>query len=129
MNFKYQYYIILYHDLDTTITSLLQSININVLCFFTVVLLCKYNNCKVVYYINSEKVDPNNIVYLTFCTFSFEIYDSRLFDTRCMLQDVVSPHCGDKRMARRCTRRSMPSYFVMTSYHWNVGKKTVTWHR
>ena len=123
MNFKYQYYIILYHDLDTTITSLLQSININVLCFFTVVLFCKYNNCKVVYYIKSEKVDPNNIVYQTFCTFSFEIYESRLFDTRCMLQDVVSPHCGDKRMARRCTRRSMPSYFVMTSYHWNVRKK------
>jgi hypothetical protein len=34
-------------------------------------------------------------------------------------QDVVSPHRGDKRMARRCTRRSLPNYFDMTSYHWN----------
>ena len=25
-------------------------------------------------------------------------------------------------MARRCTRRSSPNYFLMTSYHWNAGK-------
>jgi hypothetical protein len=25
-------------------------------------------------------------------------------------------------MAWRCTRRSPPNYFVMTSYHWNAGK-------
>jgi hypothetical protein len=36
-------------------------------------------------------------------------------------------HTGDKRMARRCTRRSLPNYFDMTSYHWNVRQNTVTW--
>jgi len=46
-----------------------------------------------------------------------------------MMQDVVSPHCGDQRMPRRCTRRSLPKYLVMTSYHWNVRENTVTWHR
>jgi hypothetical protein len=51
------------------------------------------------------------------------INESRLSDTRCLIQDVVSPHCGDKRMARRCTRRSLPNYFDMTSYHWNVKMK------
>ena len=51
-------------------------------------------------------------IYLTLCTFSFEFNESRLSDTRCMIQDVVSPHCGDKRMARRCTRSSLPNYFV-----------------
>jgi len=40
----------------------------------------------------------------------------------CLIQDVVSPHCGDKRMARRCMRSFVPNYFVMTSYHWNAGK-------
>ena len=61
--------------------------------------------------------------YLTLCTFSFEINESRLSDTKCLIQDVVSPHCGDKRMARRCTRHSLPNYLVMTSYHWNVERK------
>ena len=56
--------------------------------------------------------------YLTLCTFSFEINES-------LIQDV-SPHCGDKRMARRCMRRSLLNYFVMTSYHWNVRQNTVT---
>ena len=60
-------------------------------------------------------------------TFFFEINESRLSDTRYLIQDVVSPHCGDKRMARRCTRRSLPNYFDMTSYHWNVRQSTVTW--
>ena len=66
--------------------------------------------------------------YLTLCTFSFEINESRLSDTRCLIQNAVSPHCGDKRMARRCTRRSLPNYFDMTSYHWNVRQNTVTRH-
>jgi hypothetical protein len=48
-------------------------------------------------------------LYLTLCTLSFEINENRLSDTRCLIQDVVSPHCGDKRMARRCTRRSLPN--------------------
>ena len=39
-----------------------------------------------------------------------------------LIQDVVSSHCGDKEMARRCTRSSLPNYFVMTLYHWNAGK-------
>ena len=29
-------------------------------------------------------------IYLTLCTLSFEINESRLFDTRCLIQDVVS---------------------------------------
>jgi len=49
----------------------------------------------------------DNSYYLTLCTFSFEINESRLSDTRCLIQDVVSPHCGDKRMVRHCTRRSL----------------------
>ena len=66
------------------------------------------------------------LYYLIFYTFSFEMNESRLSDTRCLIQDVVSPHCGDKRMVRRCTRRSLPNYFDMTSYHWNVRQNTVT---
>jgi hypothetical protein len=69
----------------------------------------------------------NTTFHLTLYTFCFEINESRLSDTRCLIQYVVSPHCGDKRMARRCTRRSLPSYFDMTSYHWNVRQNTVTW--
>jgi len=61
--------------------------------------------------------------------FSFEINESRLSDTKCLIQEVVSPDCGDKRMARRCTRRSLPNYLVMMSYHWNVRENTVTWYR
>jgi hypothetical protein len=48
--------------------------------------------------------------------------------TRCLIQDVVSPHCGDKRMVRRCMRRSLPNYFDMTSYQWNARQNTVAWH-
>ena len=54
------------------------------------------------------------------CKFSFEINKSRLSDTRCLIQDVVSPHYGAKRKTLPCPRRSLPNYFVMTSYHWNV---------
>ena len=44
----------------------------------------------------------DNIYYLTFCTFSFEFKESSMSDRRCLIQDdVVSPHFGDKRMARR----------------------------
>jgi hypothetical protein len=49
----------------------------------------------------------------------------KLKKVACLIQDV-SPHCGDKRMVRRCTRRSLPNYFDMTSYHWNVRQNTVT---
>jgi hypothetical protein len=65
-------------------------------------------------------------IYLTLYTFSFEINESRLSGTRCLIQDIVSPQCGDKRMARRYSRRSLPNYFNMTSYHWNVRQNTVT---
>ena len=73
-------------------------------------------------------IKEDKIIYLTLCTFSFEIKESSLSDARCLIQDVVSPHCGDKRMARRCTRHSLPNYFDITSYHWNVRQNTVTWH-
>jgi len=46
----------------------------------------------------------------------------KLKKVACLIQDVVSPHCGDKRMVRLCMRSSLPNYFVMMSYHWNVGK-------
>jgi hypothetical protein len=69
----------------------------------------------------------NIYIYLKLYTLSFEINESSLYDTRCLIQDVVSPHWGDKRMARRCTRRSLPNYFDLTSYHWNVRQNTVTW--
>ena len=56
------------------------------------------------------------------CKFSFEINKSRLSDTRCLIQDVVSPHYGDKR-------KTLPNYFVMTSYHWNVRHKKTQYKR
>ena len=75
----------------------------------------------------TDRLDITDIhIYLTLYTFSFEINESRLSDTRCLIQDAVSPHCGDKRMARRCTRRSLPNYFDMMSYHWNARQNTVT---
>jgi hypothetical protein len=46
-----------------------------------------------------------------------------LSDTRCLIQDVLLLHCDDKRMARRCTRSSLPNYVVMMSYHWNMRGK------
>ena len=54
--------------------------------------------------------------------FSFKFKESSLSDTRCLIQDAVSPYCGDKKMAQCCTRSSLPNYFVMASYHWNAGK-------
>jgi hypothetical protein len=44
----------------------------------------------------SHMFSKNKRFYLTFCTFSLNL---KKFDTRCLIQDVVSPHCGDKRMA------------------------------
>ena len=39
-----------------------------------------------------------------------------------LIRLVYHHHTGDKRMARRCTRSSLPNCFVITSYHWNAGK-------
>jgi hypothetical protein len=44
-------------------------------------------------------------MYLTFCTFPLN-----LKKVACLIQDAVSPHCGDKRMAQHCTRHSLPNY-------------------
>jgi hypothetical protein len=64
-----------------------------------------------------------NLNYLTLCKLSFE---------RCLTQDVVSPHCGDKRMVRHCMGYSLPNYFVISLVCWekhfnvsNVNKTTV----
>ena len=62
------------------------------------------------FYIGLNKKITGKWFYLTLCTFSFEIKESSLSDTRCLIQDVVSPHFGDKRMARHSTRRSLPNY-------------------
>ena len=50
-------------------------------------------------------------IYHTLCKFSFEIKESCLSDTRYLIQDVVSLHCGDKRMVWRCRKFSLPDYF------------------
>jgi hypothetical protein len=62
---------------------------------------------------------------LTICTVSFEIKGGSMSesDTRCCIATLC---CGDTRMARRCTRSSLPNYFVMTSYHWNTGE--IRWY-
>ena len=69
-------------------------------------------NGKYFYYktdnVNVSYGDKN--IYLTLCTFSFGIKESNLTDTRWRIQNVVSPHCGDKRMARRCTISSLLNY-------------------
>ena len=39
----------------------------------------------------------DNSFYQTFCTFSFEFKESSLSDASCLIQDVVSPHRGDKK--------------------------------
>jgi hypothetical protein len=78
--------------------------------------------------VHSTDVSKNKLRYLTLSTFSCEIKENNLSDTSCLIQDVVSPHCGDKGMGQRCTRHSLPKYFDMTSCHWNVRQNTVTWH-
>ena len=70
---------------------------------------------------SKAEAEVNIIDLETIYPFSFEFKGRSLSDTRCMIQYVISPHCGDKRMARRCTRSSLPNYFVMTSFH--AGKK------
>jgi hypothetical protein len=64
-------------------------------------------------FLKSTDRNVNNLYYLTLR------FLMKLTKVACLIQDV-SPYCGDKRMARRCTRRSLPNYFDMTSYHWNV---------
>ena len=92
----------------------------------------KQNNHSTYYYHVHVRCSYKRVIYiyiyLTLCTFSFEIKESSLSYTRCLIKDVVSPHCGDKRMVRRWTRCSLPNYFDMTSYHWNVRQNIVTWH-
>ena len=46
-------------------------------------------------------------MYLTVCTFSLKIKESRLSDTICCITTL---------------RYSLPNYFVMMSYHWNSRK-------
>jgi hypothetical protein len=58
--------------------------------------------------------------YLTLCTFPLEIKESSLSDTGCRIQDVVSPHCGDKGMARRCTISSLTYNRNCAGKHINV---------
>jgi hypothetical protein len=89
--------------------------------------LSRKNKCPVCNEVTKyRKISLDKISYLTLCRFSFEINK-----VACLIQDVVhlSPHCGDERMVRLWTRRSLPNYFVMTLYHWNVRENTVTWHR
>ena len=54
-------------------------------------------------------------IYLTLCTFCFGSKESNLTDTRCRIQDVVSPHCGDNIMARGCRRSSLLNYLGHTT--------------
>jgi hypothetical protein len=68
----------------------------------------------------------NNTSYLTLCT--NVRFPLQLTKVAGLIQEVASPHCEDKRMVRRCKRRSLPNYFVMTSYYWNMRENTVTWH-
>ena len=92
------------------------------------IIITKFNKTITSFFFISRWIENINL-YFTLCAFCFEINESRLSDTKCLIQYVGSPHCGDKRMVRRCTRRSLPNYFVMTSYHWNVRENKVTRHR
>ena len=50
--------------------------------------------------------------YPTLSKFSFAIQESTLSDKMYLIENVVSPHCGDKKkMARRCM-----IYFLRTSF-------------
>ena len=51
--------------------------------FVMILVVCFCNN-------TSGKFCNNIFIYLTLCTFSFEINESSLSDTRCLIQDVVS---------------------------------------
>ena len=50
---------------------------------------------------SNAEAEVNIIDLETIYPFSFEFKGRSLSDTRCMIQYVVSPQCGDKRMARR----------------------------
>ena len=63
----------------------------------------------------------DNRYYLTLCKLSFEIQESSLSDITCLIQDVVSPHRGEKRMSRCCMRCPLSDFFFMTSWYWNAG--------
>jgi hypothetical protein len=98
--------------------------------------------CDIKVEMSNLLIIPNIInIYLTLCTFSFEIKESSLPDTRCRIQDVVLPHCVDKRMARRCRRFSIPNYLETvslemriwpwirdTQYEWMNTKQSVCLH-
>jgi hypothetical protein len=58
----------------------------------------------------------DNIYYLTLCKLSFEIQESSLSDITCLIQDVVSPHRGEKRMSRRCMRCPLSDFFFGHSW-------------
>jgi hypothetical protein len=123
--FKFQ---LIFHK-ESTMCIINMSLNYSNLCSFSfcMTLLCVFSSFWIRTMALSEYSFWIRIVYLILYTFSFEINQSRLSDIRCLIPDVVSPDCGDKRMARRCTRRYMPNYFDITSYHWNVRQNTVTW--
>lgn len=44
------------------------------------------------------------VIFFKLLYFLFDIEKINLPDTRCLLDEIVSLHCGDKGMARRCTR-------------------------
>ena len=90
-----------------------------------ILLLSFKREIAILSHLSCNAKNVNILYYVTLCTFSFEINESRLSDTRCLIQDAVSPHCGDKRVARRSTKRSLSNYVIMTSYHWNAGGNTL----
>jgi hypothetical protein len=59
-----------------------------------------------------EKPQTCRNLYLTLRKFSFEIKVSGLCDTSYLIQDVVSPHCGDEW--------SLSENYFMPSWHWNT---------
>jgi hypothetical protein len=63
----------------------------------------------------------DNWYYLTLCKLSFEIQESSLSDITCLIQYVVSPHRGEKRMSRCCMRCPLSDFFFRTSWYWNAG--------
>jgi hypothetical protein len=77
--------------------------------------------------------DVTFICCRSFYCFVYVAQESSLSDTRCLIQYVVSPHCGDKRMAQSCTRSSLPNYFGISLkcgvQHVNVSNvnKAIEW--
>jgi hypothetical protein len=60
--------------------------------------------------------------FKVFFILHYVCFPLKLMKVICLIQDVVSPHCGDKGMERRCTISSLSNYFVMTSCHRNAGQ-------